>query len=66
MAPHKCNYIIFNNGKKDISGELNLILNGIRLAHDSSPTFLGIRFDPNIQTSDCTLKENLHSKTQHN
>ncbi len=48
MAPHKCNYIIFNNGKKDISGELNLILNGIRLAHDSSPTFLGIRFDPQL------------------
>ena len=27
---------------------MNLILNGVRLAHDSSPTFLGIRFDPKL------------------
>jgi len=48
MAPHKCNYIIFNNGKKDISNELNIWLNGIKLSHDSNPTFLGIRFDPHL------------------
>jgi hypothetical protein len=48
MAPHKCNYLIFNNGTKDVSSELNLILNGDKLTHDNSPTFLGIRFDPHL------------------
>ena len=45
MAPHKCNYLVFTNGKKDISGELELKLNGVKLNYDNNPTFLGIRFD---------------------
>ena len=45
MAPHKCNYLVFTNGKKDISGELELKLNGVKLNYDNNPTLLGIRFD---------------------
>jgi len=41
-------YHCYNNGKKDISNELNIWLNGIKLSHDSNPTFLGIRFDPHL------------------
>jgi len=48
MAPHKCSYIIFNSGKKDISNELNLTLNNVKLTHDANPTFLGVRFDPQL------------------
>ena len=31
-----------------LSNELILILNGVKLGHDSNPTFLGIRFDPHL------------------
>ncbi len=48
MAPHKCSYTIFNSGKKDISNELNLTLNNVKLTHDANPTFLGVRFDPQL------------------
>jgi hypothetical protein len=41
-------YIIFNSGKKDISNELKLTLNKVKLTHDAKPTFLGIRFDPHL------------------
>ena len=33
MAPHKCNYLVFTNGKKDISGELELKLNGVNYSN---------------------------------
>ena len=37
--------MVFTNGKKDISGELELKLNGVKLKYDNNPTFLGIRFE---------------------
>ena len=48
MAPHKCNYLVFTNSNADLSSELNLKLNGIKLQHDNNPTFLGIRFDHHL------------------
>lgn len=48
MAPHKCNYLVFNNRNEDLSNELNLKLNDIKLKYDNNPTFLGIRFDNHL------------------
>ena len=45
MAPHKCSYLVFSNGTRNESPNLDLKLNGTKLKYDNNPTFLGIRFD---------------------
>jgi hypothetical protein len=45
MAPHKCNYIVFSNDKKNQEEDLEIKLFGEKLNKSVNPTFLGIRFD---------------------
>ena len=48
MAPHKCSYLVFNNGTRNESPNLDIKLNGIKLKYDNDPKFLGIRFDNHL------------------
>ena len=45
MAPQKCSYLVFSNGTRNESPNLDIKLNGHKLNYDNYPKFLGIRFD---------------------
>ena len=48
MASHKCNYIVFTNNTKQVNNQLQLKLNNQFIPLSQDPTFLGIRFDKNL------------------
>ena len=45
MAPQKCSYLVFCNGTRNESPNLDIKLNGHKLNYDNYPKFLGIRID---------------------